>query len=409
MKKSYIITAAIALSAAAISCSDETNGTDRGSGLFDEEKINIIPTTSRADITDLQDGFTVYATKGSSSTTFEISEQTYAYDSSTSTWNWSGTGDAPTWPESTDDYPMIFYAYYGDVIDSETKYTVTADDSNGLSLTSDITILSSDKQVDILSTSQQTDVHPTSGTLSMEFSHILSQVTLALTATENSRLHIQSIKFCGLKGSNTFDIMEQSWATITSDSDSEYEFLTHSKSALELLSSSSSSTVTSGLEYSPTYATLYLMPHELVSWDLSSTVANGRIEVIFRVTKDADDTTDGDDMLGYSDAEATFGETATSSLTNSNTPLFIKMAIPLSVPTTNTWAAGSSYTYNITLGATGTNNGYFADTVYYDEDGVATTITIDNADIGEEVTSGEICFSVTLKAWTPTDSITLTD
>ncbi|MFI3303140.1 MAG: hypothetical protein SNF68_00700 [Rikenellaceae bacterium] len=399
MKKSYIFQLAALLSLSLVACSEDEGSTVSQTNRFGEQEVGFMPSSTRADITDLESGFQVHATKGTNPTSFMISGDTYLMDSS-GDWGWDGTTNY--WPETTDEYPVNFYAYY-----LTSAYSVTADDT-ATTLEADITVLDAGSQVDILSTQKETDVRPVGGKLSLEFEHIMTCINLDIAATSNSLLYIQSVKFVGADDTNTYDMFTASWGDDTSVADTStetnYAYLTTSNPA-QMVTLDTSAITGSATGITSTYGSFYLMPQTLSPWDLSTTLADARVEIIFRSTAVVEESsaTADDDQIGYTNASDHPDYDASTATVSADEHLFVKIAYPLTSSTVSgddyLWNSGSSYLYNVTLGSVGVTNGYFASTNYYDEDGNETDFSIDNAEIGDEVTPGEIHFTPTLVDW----------
>ncbi len=413
MKKYYtkqLVIATLALGAVACAESDIESQTTETTSQHSDFNIGFMPTSTRATITNLEAGFLVHATSGESPTSFMISGETYKMGDSDWTWG----EDTYYWPEDSSGYPMTFYGYY--LADG---YSVDSGDDDAQTLSVDVEVKDEGSQIDILSAYQQTSVRPVGGKLSFEFGHILTRIDLEVTASESSMVHLQSVKFLGVDDTDTYDMLTTSWSgttTASSDSDDsaeevDYFYLTTSNAAIKMTEQGETTAANTVSSFTPSYGSLYLMPQTLSPWDGSSTLADGRVELIFRSTT----IDENDNQLGYSlasdhpdysdtDEDGTDDDTSLSG----STPLFIRIAVPLiSSDDGYIWASGSKYTYTITLGAYGTNNGYFASEYYYDEDGNETELTISNAVVGDEVTPGEICFAVTLSDWSDSSSIDL--
>ncbi len=381
------------LSLSMVACSEDDMGGSEGANRFGEMEVGIMPTSTRADITDLQTGFLVYATSGEAPTDYMISGATYIF---TSEWGWNGT--SYSWPDATSGYPMTFYGIY-----QTGAYSVNANDVN--TLNTDVTVKAAGSQVDILGAKATAATRPTGGKLSMEFNHIMTCVNLSIAATEESLLHIQSVKFVGSDDTNNYDYLTQAWGATTSiaaDTPS-YDYLALAKPAKIVINSGVTTSIVgaeSGI--TPSYGSLYLMPQILTPWDTSTTLDDARVEIIFRSTDVVANATDDDKQLGYVEAQDHPDYTAASGV-SATSPLFIRIAYPTTSSTKDnddfTWGDGLSYNYAVTLGHNGVKNGYFASKYYYDEDGNETPFEIDNVEIGDEVSPGEICFNPTIVDW----------
>ncbi|MFI3306040.1 MAG: fimbrillin family protein [Rikenellaceae bacterium] len=403
MKKSYIYQMAALLALSLVACSEDDMSSAEGTNRFGEQEIGFMPTSTRADITDLEGGFSVYATKGNTPAEYMIAGGTYYFNSD---WDWNGT--SYSWPDATTDYPVKFYAFY-----LNDAYEVNDDDVS--TLNSDVTVLEVGSQVDILSATQETNVRPVGGKLSLEFSHIMTCINLTIDATVGSLLHIQSVKFVGVDDENTYDFLTSSWGettSIASDTPS-YAYLSVQNPASIIINETDSKSTTikdATTAITSTSGSLFLMPQILSPWNLTTTLADARVEIIFRSTAVVEEATESDTQIGYVEAQDHPDYTDGSEV-SATSPLFIRVAYPLISSSMSekdyTWVDGYSYNYAVTLGHNGVTNGYFASDKYYDEDGDETEFEIDNAEVGEEVTPGEIHFTPSIINWIPATSISL--
>ncbi len=397
MKKSYIYQMTALLALSLVACSEDEIGFSEGTNRFGEQVIGFMPTSTRADITDLQGGFTVYATKGDTPAEYMIPGGTYYY---TSDWGWYG--QSYSWPNAVTDYPVKFYAFYLNGI-----YTVNAPDVT--TLNSDVTVKEVGGQVDILAATQQTDVRPVGGKLSLEFNHIMTCINLTIESTAGSLLHIQSVKFVGVDDTNNYDFLNSAWGSTTSiastTSEPSYDYLSLQRPASIVINEDETTSITDAKTgITSTSGSLFLMPQILSQWDLTTKLADARVEIIFRSTNVVAKATESDTQIGYVEAQDYPNYTSDSGV-SATSPLFVRVAYPLISSTKNgdnySWVKGYSYNYAVTLGHNNVTNGYFASDKYYDEDGNETVFEIENAEIGEEVTPGEIHFTPSIVDWVP--------
>ncbi|MFR9620960.1 MAG: fimbrillin family protein [Rikenellaceae bacterium] len=417
MKKSYTLATAIALFAVAVvGCStddlESQSGSSGGGGTTTRGTITLLPTTTRATentLTILQkdgEGIPIFATTDDDSDNYYINGDKSAYSESTLYWNWSGT--TYDWPEAATKYPMLFYSYYP--VD-ESVWTVTSVEGSGVrSLTSDITIQSSDEQQDLLAAMNTTLVSPVGGLLTLTFKHILSRVVFNITTVDDVKVYLQQSTMNDLLDNNTYDLMSQSWATLeTSVGTADYNYLTFSNPALTLVADASSLS-TGETAYASTYNNLMLLPHTFTIWDGSTTIEGARVEIVYRST-----LTSGDDQVGYTraDSHPDYATADVATRPSASSPLFVKVALPLITTANddnlldNTWYSGLQYTYNLTLGGYDSNNGYLIDEYFYDEEGNQTILEVTGVDVGDALTSGEICFDVLVDAWGSSSSYLL--
>ncbi len=388
MKKNYTLFAISALAAAMfVGCADDEMG-GVSAGRFDENTIDFLTTTSRADITDLKSGFNVYATSGENPASFYITDDQYTYDATMEAWKWADN-QSYAWPETTDGYPMKFYGYYP--IDGTFSLTET-----GLDLSSNI-VIPSTAQSDMMSAVGKTLVQPLGGKMTLTFNHILSRLALEIAATAGSCVHVQSIRFVGLADENSYNFTSQEWADPVTDTsvDAEYTFLSTQNTADKIVNSESDITDDEMTALDPDYDNLLVLPQILSPWNKESPVEGAYVEIIFRTTNTSDDS----DHLGFTLASDYPDYATIDPDVSADSPLFIKAGVPLTTPSSDELAAGVAYNYKVNLGSIGTNNGYYLEEYYIDDEGDTTKLPIDMADIGEPVTSGYICFDVIVSTW----------
>ncbi|MFI3328137.1 MAG: fimbrillin family protein [Rikenellaceae bacterium] len=356
----------------------------------DETKVSFLSSTSRAVVNDLSMlqgdklGFGVYGVN-SSDAGFFIDGDSYGYNDTSSSWGW--LGDSYSWPTSTDSYPVEFYAFYPADDDAVDMASV---DSNK-SLTAAITIQSADSQTDLLAAVNSVDMRPVGGAISLSFDHILSQVNLNVKAGANSIVHLQSVTFKAMVGSNTFDYVAKSWKpfeSVTYDENVLYSYVGIKKPATTITSTSSALVSDNG--------SLMLMPQTLVPWDTTSsgTAAGARVVIVYRVTD-----SDGGDVVGFSNADYSVGSGDVV-----NGPLFVKVGYPLE----GEWVAGSSYSYVVELGGLESSGGYYISSSYFDDEGNETNLVVDEDIVpGDTVYDEEINFTVSVGEWVSDSDITI--
>ncbi len=425
MKKNYIwsVSTSLAIAVAIMSsCStDDTSATSSSgssaSDRFGEQNITLMPTTTKATTNTLDllqddgNGIPIYAITADASTGFYIGNVTSTYDSSSGYWTLDNSVTTYTWPTSTDNYPMSFYSCYPA---STTVWNVTQVDGDGSStersLSAVVTIGEASTQHDMLSAKSETSVKPVSGLLPISFNHVLSRVYLTLNASSGVNLYIKQLDLCGVIGSNTYDLMTQTWATLTAsgNNNTSYNYIPFQDTEVTITTSSS------GLDDSDIAVdNLMLIPQSIEPWEPSTTVENSRVELFYRTAL----SSNSEDQIGYAraDSHPDYAAVALTTSTSASSPLYVKIALPVTAPqiTTdmdeNRWYDGYEYNYTMTLGGYNSNNGYLADANYYDEDGVRTDFEVLGSDVGDEVTPGDICFSVSVMNWNTAEDTELAE
>lgn len=386
MKKQILCLAVIAMVFA--SCS-KNEIIDAGSS-NNAAIISIDPSTgkSRATENDLPQlktttGFGVFATKDGDTKTTHIDNVKYKW--STDKWIWDGA--TPQWPTTLAEYPMYFYGYYPSTIGN------LANDA----MTKEITVatLAAD-QIDYLSaTSGEIVTRPASGSVALNFKHIMSKINFNFTVGKEFTVAIQKVAIQNVGQVGTFNFGTQSWDAKPTAFASGYVYRSYETTArptADIIAGTdgfakASLTKTDG-------APLMLMPQEATAWDgtIPSADYNGAvgptsgayIEMLFRMY----DKTGGTDRLGK-----------TGTTVDGNR--YIKVGFPLNLAAAGgtPWAQAKSYTYTIYLGTPDATNGTILDEFYYKEDGTRTNEKITEGTPGKPTTPGDINFEVDVTGW----------
>lgn len=405
MKKNYTLFAAFAMAAIFVSCSDKMDEST-ASTLYNEDEIGFLSSTSRAtvvtidELMDANTGFNVYATNGSDDAMAEfIDGASYVYGDS---WGWNGT--SYSWPSEADEYPINFYALY---LPDYTGVNFEVG-SGSATLAPTVAIAAADSQFDMLRATSTADNEPVGGKITLDFAHILSRVNFNVEVGDESTVYVIKSDLRGFEDTNVYDAVSHSWGENGSGS-ADYSYITISNPTNIIEVSGGSSISDADI----TNLDLMLMPHTFTVWDLadasskdtdgSPLLSGGRVELFYRMTE-----SNGTDYVGYGDATLHPNYTAATGL-DADDSLFIKIAMPLAAEgdDTGTWAMGKNYSYLLTLSTTASSNGYYADTVYYDQDGNRTDLPVipvggdddEEVEVGDLVTTGEICFEITVADW----------
>ncbi len=386
--------------------------------------IGFSPSTTRAPINDLSKliadggGFIVYGVTADDNTTWyeNVEGKNYAYASGT--WGW--VGDDAVWPTSDGSYPMTFYAIYPAV--APPSPTVSQ-------LSSNVTIAATAAtQVDMLSAKNSAASKPASGQISLTFQHILSKVNFGVIAGHEMMPAVRSVAIRNVHSKNTFDYLAQTWGGTTIDA-AGYDYYPDAVVVPPFTTTGGTDEDTPVEIYTGTHSNnLMLMPQSTgtggtgapAAWDkTAATIGSGSyIEVVYRITDTATDAEKAD-YVGYAEGAQyltdypAFGGTGggntgwedytglgTEGGTQYNGALYVKVGFPVTL----NWEKGKGYTYNICLGTANSTNGYYLDTVYYDENGDKTNVPIigpDNEPVepGDPVTDGIINFLVDVTGW----------
>ncbi len=441
MKKSYTLFAAFAVAALLVGCSkDDVSSPTTANNNFNENEIGFLSSTSnsastKADVVDIESiqgddvGFVVYAVTNDG-TDYYIGGEYYKYSSGS--WVWDVDEDegesAPEWPTVDTDYPITFYALYSNDYSNIVNYNKNTEVADGETPKADVEILEADitigavgKQFDILSTTVSTSSKPSGGKLSLDFSHILSRVNFELDVAKSATVYLQNVEFADLSDEDTFDILSTGWNGNEDVTTATYSYLSVTdEDILKIVYKDE--TGVSGND--ATNVDLMLLPHTFTPWKLTSPVSGARVGMIYRL-----EVTGDVDYIGYQNAGdyPKFTDDNEHDVAKDD-PLFVKVAVPLKTTgEDDTWFLGTAYDYTLTMGSNSSNNGYYVSTNYYDKNGNETEFPIYKTDpddgddpdstdddyegeiveIGDPVTTGEICFDVTVSNWDKGESTSL--
>jgi hypothetical protein len=356
--------------------------------------------------------FGIYATKSDGE---EAPAQVEAianqiYLNTSGTWAWKDTTE-PTeaewkkWPMEQKNFPMNFYAYYPA---GNANYPTEI----GLpGLSQPFTIPAPANQVDLMAAKATVNARPSSSNVTLNFTHILSQVKFQIVVANTLTAHIQSVALKHVATTDSYNYGTSLWAGEPSGSTS-YDYLEFINPAKQFEGDDSSAAIDG------TNGVLMLLPQDLSSnaWENTSGTAiadlasKSYIEVVYRMHLTAEPYTD---IVGFTNgADYPVGDGSHSEAIGNATDkaLFVKVAY--SLPTT--WAQGKAYTYTLYLGTPDASGGNLADGDFVDEDGNDSNLPVVDPDDDEQIdpndpivdTNKPIGFEVDVTGW---DGETTTD
>lgn len=252
---------------------------------------------------------------------------------------WS-TGDTYWWPDSN--FNVDFYATYPT---DAPNVTTATDNTNptepytykGVNLTvvrdnASVT----DLQYSYLRTNKNDDAHVSNGTVSLSFSHALSQVSFyGITDNEGWHVAVQGISLHNVASSGTFDLKKGEWNAASLGNMTYYDLDMNGTSAIGFAYGDAATALTS------IQLPRYVPGQTLTVWDTGNTIA-------------ANDASDGPKgsylavkchiwLQGDSDIQELFATNANGS--------FRTIYIPFSPSTTSgSWEPGEHYRYTIHFG-----------------------------------------------------------
>ena len=392
----------------AVGCTKD-NAPDNNSRASDNIGFNVSSTratsASSSTIRDDSFGFRVWATSTDAPSDWYDDgtspiDGTNNYIHADGKWGFRST---VKWPQSGG-YPMRFYAIYpaaplgmGDIVEGF---------STGATLSAEYTVQSTaDRQTDLLAASATTNVKPATGTVSLAFRHILSQIDFAVIAGAGVEVEVQSIDIENVATTRTYDFIAGEWMAPTTGNVSYSYFGITDDNAPSW--PGTASVIADDLTPNPIYTGsdaadkhLMLMPQTSPSWvpvsGTAPTAASGTyISVIYRMSNGAKGE------VGFTDAsqhpDNAGGVTG---------PLFVKAGFPLPADSNGefVWIPGKSYTYHLGLGTYDSCNGYILDQYYYDSDGIRTNLPLvevrdEGKLVGDKLQDGIPRISVAIDDW----------
>ncbi len=322
-----------------------------------------------------------------------------------------GFANPVKWPER-DGYPMRFYALYPAA--PAGIGTITESFSSGATLSAEYTVQpTAAEQTDLLSVSVTTTAKPSSGTVSLTFRHILSQVDFGVIAGKGVDVEIQSVDLVNAATTSTYDLIAGEWtAPVTGNAS--YAYFGGIADGNMPVWPGDLSVVADDQTPNPIYAGsdatdkhLMLMPQTTTSWipvgGSAPTAESGAyIVVTYRMSSgNGTNGTGNPREAGF--ADATEHPDNAGGVTG---PLFVRVGFPL--PADNAgkfvWKAGKSYIYHLGLGTYDSCNGYILDENYYDSNGIRTNLQLvevrdEGKHIGDKLQDGIPRVSVAIDDW----------
>ncbi len=322
-----------------------------------------------------------------------------------------GFANPVKWPEQ-EGYPMRFYAFYPA---APTGLGPVAEGfSPGAAISAEYTVQpTAAEQKDLLAVSATTQAKPSSGTLSLAFRHILSQVDFGVIAGKGVEIELQSIDIVNAATTRTYDFIAGEWMAAATGNAS-YSYFGGIAGGNMPVWPGALSVVADDQTPNPVYAGsdaadkhLMLMPQSSASWVPASgaapTAESGAYVIVTYRMSTGNNTggTGNPHEAGFADASEYPGDA--DGVTG---PLFVKVGFPL--PADNegkfVWEAGKSYTYNLGMGTYDSCNGYILDEYYYDSDGVRTNLQLievrdQGKRIGDKLQDGIPRISVAIDDW----------
>lgn len=397
-----------------VGCSkvDDNASTSSSVGEYDSSSINFETQTTKATSSDVdtmkadKNGFVVYGLEANASSWYDhIDGSRYIYDAQTEQWGWE-TSQTPSWPEPFNQ--MNFYAFYPS---SATGFTVSSIAT--LSIIGDIVVESSilDQTDYLASRSGDIVVKPSTGVLSLNFTHIMSKVSFSVIQDAGILTVIRQLGIENVINQGTYDYMNSQW----------YNLSNTNLDCFDDYVGSAGPFAKYGVENQ--VDPIRIDGHELMLipqsggteddqtpvWDGSITVDEGGelvpngayISIRYRTNSATED------LVGYAFRETSANETewAENSYFYSvykkdggkyTGPLYVKAGFKLSVEQLD-WQAGTEYDYTLRLNQTG---GIYLSEYYYDVDGNNTKIRVEGAPkVGDLVLITDMTVGVTIDEW----------
>ncbi len=296
--------------------------------------------------------------------------------------------------------------------------TITEGFSPGATLSAEYTVQpTAAEQTDLLAVSVTATAKPSSGTASLAFRHILSQVDFGVIAGTGVEVEIQSVDLVNAATTSTYDLIAGEW-TAAATGNASYAYFGGVAGGNIPVWPGDLSVVADDQTPNPIYAGsdaadkhLMLMPQTAASWvpvsGSAPTAESGAyIVVTYRMST-------GNGTGGTGDPhEAGFAD-ATEHPDNAGGttgPLFVRVGFPLPADNAGKFVleAGKSYTYHLGLGTYDSCNGYILDENYYDSNGIRTNLQLvevrnEGKHIGDKLQDGIPRISVAIDDWIVTE------
>lgn len=372
MKKIFFIAAAIGAVFVSSCSKDETKSVNPGEGITFRAFTDMATRADEIDLTTLG-SFRVHAFNGTTP---------YFADNWTSTDqgnNWKANASY-FWPDS--DTQLSFYAYNnngdGPVLGTASINGTTKE------ITGITPETSSGDQTDLLVAYAEGSETSTSGTVALNFKHVLSQIVVkAKCSNSNMNVVVAGVKLSYLKPTGVL--------TLPTDTQTSTEL---KKADIWSVSGTECSYMAGGTDQTAVPLTgdlkdimfadgpFMVIPQEATGWTTGTVPADGAyISVLCRISQD---NGNGGSYQLFPDTDDQYG--------------FSAVSIPVD------WEPGKRYTYNLEFFGNGGGGG----TV--DPDPTDPTDpddpNIDPDDPGKPVVGGEIKFTVTVDEWSPVDPAT---
>ena len=313
------------------------------------------------------------------------------------------------WPTEAARYPMSFSAFHPAMLEGMTTTDELSAETNfGVVYT----IQGVGRQVDLLSAKATAAVRPATGSVTLSFSHALSRVNFGIIAGKGTIPVIQSLQVINVVDTKVYDFTSDDWVTIPklTDNAAYYYYGAPGGATIPVFTPAIMDDNTDNAIYAGKHDHhLLLMPQTTASWKPQSgkapdATSGAYISVTYRMSTGNGTNGNGDPReVGFADAKQ-HPDYHTSGGGISG-PLYVKAGFPL--PDKDgffTWEKGSSYLYNIVLGAHGSCNGYILDDYYYDEKGNRTNLRLievrnEGKQTGDKLQDGTIHVKLEIDSW----------
>ncbi|MGL5681898.1 MAG: fimbrillin family protein [Marinifilaceae bacterium] len=335
-------------------------------------------------------GFNVYATVGSTPTSFHLSGDTYICTNGT--WDWKNKADKHKWSAITV-YPAKFYAAFP-------SQTMTVPATPKFNYTVESGLEKGDTQIDLLAAHATRNVLGT-GAVPFPFEHVLSKIDFKVNVDAAVKVYIQTIRIWNAGNIATYTF-GQGWSVPVATTH-KYGYLPLSKenNAIEYTGSKSVGTSANAMMMMP-QTTVAWIPQKGAPMARIATNEGTYIEVVYRMVEAA---TPNKDVVGYTDATqhsqyATLGGGLTGGL-------WVKVGYGFATK----WDPATQYTYTINLGTQGASGGNLIDGNFIDDNGNSTQLPVETPDSKEPIEPGDpivdtdkyIDFDVSVNPWKTSD------